>query len=87
MGIPLQVGGNRQPETDTCIHSFLDTARVHVKTDQTELTRIPKIGGCVVAGNLVGIVDRTYSLEEVVDAHEYVEQGHKTGNVVLKPVA
>lgn len=36
-------------------------------------------------GNLIGIVDRTYSLEEVVVAHEYVDKGHKTGNVVLKP--
>ena len=41
----------------------------------------------IEAGNLIGVVDRSYSLEEIVDAHEYVDKGHKTGNVVLKPVA
>jgi NADPH:quinone reductase-like Zn-dependent oxidoreductase len=37
-------------------------------------------------GHLKGIVDRTYALEQVVDAHEYIDMGHKKGNVVLKPM-
>jgi len=40
----------------------------------------------VDAGNLIGIVDRSYPLEKVVDAHQYVDKGHKTGNVVLAPL-
>ncbi|MBK7428833.1 MAG: NAD(P)-dependent alcohol dehydrogenase [Saprospiraceae bacterium] len=38
----------------------------------------------VLSGQLKVIIDKTYPLEQIKDAHEYVDSGQKAGHIVIK---
>lgn len=56
------------------------SSKTRVTIDTTDLAMI---GGLLEEEILRPVIDRIYPLEEIVEAHRYVEQGHKRGNVAI----
>ena len=43
-----------------------------------------KIKNMAEAGSLILWIDKTYALEQIVEAHTYVDEGHKRGNISIQ---
>ena len=41
------------------------------------------LGELATKGEIRPVIDRTYALDNIVDAHRYVDSGHKRGNVII----
>lgn len=84
----LRSGGKYLPTTGF-VNNFwaLWTAfrdkRVVVGMSVDKRASLPVISSLLESGELRVVVDRTYPLADIAEAHRYVDAGHKRGNVVV----
>jgi NADPH:quinone reductase-like Zn-dependent oxidoreductase len=67
-------------ETGTYLNVRVDSGEASDVPEATELIFLREL---VEAGELKPVMDRSYPWEQIVEAHRYVDTGHKKGNVAI----
>lgn len=85
--ILVAVGGRvHPPSQEECVKA-LAPGGAYVSVDQGRPKPLTEdlvlLRQLVEAGELKPVIDRTYPLDETVEAHRYVDKEHKRGNVVI----
>ena len=60
--------------------SFFSIAKLNTKQTLEELAFVKEL---IEAGKVQAVIGRCYPMEAIVKAHQYVDTGHKSGNVVI----
>ena len=65
------------------ISKKLKFAATGIRSLELRMRDLKIIRDMLASGNLTTVIDRVFKLEQIEEAHTYVDKGHKRGNVIL----
>lgn len=81
------VGKNKDSKLKAACQNALAPGGLYISVDSgnpgNDLKELDFLNELIEAGEMRAVIDRCYPLEQAAEAHRYVDQGHKKGNVVI----
>lgn len=81
------VGAKKTSEIKTACKVALSQGGLYLSVDQAlmhvEKSHMSQLADAIKNHHIKAVIDKSFTLEQIVEAHKYVDSGHKKGNVTI----